>query len=132
MLKLVLAVVVLAHGVGHLLFLGPSLRVVDWAAQTSHSWLLTGTLGDGPTRAIASAIWAVTIGLFVVGVAGYLAGTDWWRPAIVAGALVSAVGILLFWDGLPSSSAIFALACDVLLLLTLLVANWSAAETGRA
>jgi hypothetical protein len=32
MLKLVLAVVVLAHGVGHLLFLGPSLLVANWSA----------------------------------------------------------------------------------------------------
>jgi hypothetical protein len=129
MLKLVLAVVVLAHGVGHLLFLGPSLRVVDWAGQTSHSWLLTGALGDGPTRAIASIIWIATIVLFVAGVCGYLLGTPWWQGATVAGAIVSIVGIVLFWDGLASSSAAFALVFDAVVLVTLLLARWPAAET---
>jgi hypothetical protein len=132
MLKLVLAVVVLAHGVGHLLFLGSSLRVAEWAGQTSHSWLLTSTLGDVPSRAIASSIWVATIVLFVAGVAGFLLDASWWRQATVAGAVVSITGIVLFWDGLATSSAAFALAFDVVLLVSLLVAHWPAAETAGA
>ena len=130
MLKLVLAGVVLAHGVGHLLFLGPSLRVVDWAGQTSHSWLLTGTLGEGPARAIASAIWIATVVLFVAGVGGFLLDSAWWRPMTVAGAVVSMLGMVLFWDGLATSNAAFALAFDIVLLVSLLVVHWPvAAET---
>ena len=128
MLKLVLAVVVLFHGVGHLLFLGSSLRLVDWAGQTSHSWLLTGSIGDGPARAIASTIWVATIVLFVAGVGGFLLDTAWWRPVTVAASIVSIAGIVLFWDGLATSSAAFALAFDVVLLVSLLVVHWPAAE----
>jgi hypothetical protein len=128
MLKLVLVVVVLAHAVGHLLFLGPSLRVAEWAGQSSHSWLLTSTLGDSPARAIASSIWVTTMVLFVAGVAGYLLDASWWRQVTVAGAVVSIAGIVLFWDGLATSSAGFALAFDVVLLVSLLVVHWPAAE----
>ena len=60
-LKLVLAVVVLFHGIGHLLFLGPTIGAVDWAGQTGHSWALTGVLGDGPTRTLGALIWVATI-----------------------------------------------------------------------
>jgi hypothetical protein len=128
MLKLVLAVVVLAHGVGHLLFLGPSLRLADWAGQTSHSWLLTGTLGDGPSRAVASAIWVTTVVLFVAGVGGFVLDATWWRAVTIAGAIVSIAGIVLFWDGLATSSAAFALVFDVVLLVSLLVVHWPATE----
>ena len=129
MLRLILAVVVLAHGVGHLLFLGPSLRIADWAGQTSHSWLLTDTIGDGPSRAIASAIWIAAVVLFVAGVGAFLLDTAWWREITIVGALVSITGIVLFWDGLATSSAAFALAFDVALLVSLLVAHWPAPAT---
>jgi hypothetical protein len=125
--NLLIVVVVLAHGVGHVLFLGPALRVADWASQSSHSWLLTATLGDGLSRAIASLVWSAAIVLFVGGVAGYLTDAAWWRAATVAAAVVSLLGIVVFWDGLAMPSAIFALIADLTILAALLVANWPAA-----
>ena len=127
-LTLILAVVLLAHGVGHLLFLGPALRLADWAGQTSHSWLLTATLGDGPSRAVAVVVWSASVVLFVAGAGGLLAGQPWWRPLTIAGAVVSLVGLVLFWDGVATSSAFFALAFDVLVLVALLVVHWPSSE----
>jgi hypothetical protein len=40
----------------------------------------------------------------------------------------SVAGIVLFRDGLATSSAAFALAFDVVLLVSLLVVHWPAAE----
>lgn len=124
MLKLALGIVVLAHGVGHVLFLGPALRIVDWAGQTARSWLLTPVLGDAPARGVAALIWAATIVLFAGGVGGFLADQAWWRAVIVAGALVSLVGIIIDWDGIATSSAALALAVDLLILAALLLAHW--------
>jgi hypothetical protein len=123
MLRMVLAAVVFAHGVGHVLFLGPALRVVDWADQSSRSWLLGATLGDGVTRAIASVVWAAAIVLFVAGVAGYLTDAAWWRTATIVASVVSLVGIVLFWDGLAMPSAVFALIVDLGILAALLIAH---------
>jgi hypothetical protein len=128
MLKLALALIVLGHGLGHVLFLAPSLRVADWAGQSAHSWALTGTLGDGVARGIAAVIWTVSIALFIAAVAGWLTDASWWRAATVAGSVVSIVGIVLFWDGIATSSAAMALAFDVVLLVALLVAHWPASE----
>ena len=132
MSTLVIAVVVLAHGLGHVLFLGPALRLVDWAGQTSHSWALTATLGDVPARGIAALIWTAAIVLFTAGVAGFVTDHEWWRPITIAASIVSIAGLVLFWDGIATSSAVFALAFDVVLLVALLVAHWPSVETAGA
>jgi hypothetical protein len=127
-LKLVIAIVVLAHGAGHVLFLAPALGLVDWAGQTSQSWLLTATIGETATRAIAALVWSAALILFVAGVAGFLSAADWWRTVTVAGALVSGLGVVLMWGGISTASAAFALGFDALVLVALLWARWPSAE----
>ena len=128
LVRLGLALVVFAHGVGHLLFLGPVLGLGNWADQTGDSWILTGTIGEPATRVIATVLWSAVIVLFVAGVAGFLGATEWWRPVTIAAAGLSIVGIVAFWGGLASSSAIFALIADVVILGALLIAHWPSTE----
>jgi hypothetical protein len=123
-----LALVVFAHGVGHLLFLAPVVGLGNWADQTGESWILTGAIGEPATRAIATALWSAVIVLFVAGVAGFLGGTEWWRTVTIAAAALSAVGIVAFWGGIATSSAVFALVADVVILGALLVAHWPTTE----
>ena len=127
-LKLVLAVVVLFHGIGHLLFLGPTLGVVEWAGQTGHSWALTGVFGDGPTRTVGALIWVATIVLFVAGVAGFLTAQPWWIGVTVVASVLSIAGIVLMWDGIATSNAVMALAVDIVILVSLLWAHWPTSE----
>ncbi len=128
MLRLLIAGVVAAHGIGHLLFLGPAVRLADWAGQTSHSWLLTGVLGDTATRGIAAVVWGASLALFGVGVGGFLAGHEWWRTVTVVATLVSLAGLLVFWDGIATSSAMFALVFDLVVLIALLGLHWPSVE----
>jgi hypothetical protein len=123
-----LALVVFAHGVGHILFLGPTLGLGNWADQTGDSWALTGLLGEPATRAIATALWSGVIVLFVAGVGGFLAGTDWWRAATIAASVLSVVGIVTFWGGIATSSAIFALIADLAILAALVLVRWPSTE----
>ena len=128
LVRLGFALVVFAHGVGHLLFLGPVVGLGNWADQTGDSWVLTGTIGEPATRIIATVLWSAVIVLFVAGVAGFLGTTDWWRPVTIAAAGLSILGIVLFWGGIASSSAIFALIADAVILCALLVAHWPSTE----
>jgi hypothetical protein len=123
-----LAIVVFAHGVGHLLFLGPAVGLGNWAGQTGQSWILSGSLGDGVARAIAAIVWSSVVVLFVAGVGGFLAGTDWWRAVMIAAAAVSIVGIVAYWDGIATTNAIFALVVDVLILGSLVLAHWPSTQ----
>lgn len=128
----ILAGLVLAHGIGHLLFLAPAAGIASWAGQTGQSWILTPAIGDGPARAVATLVWVATIALFVAGVAGFVTDQAWWRPITVAAAIVSIAGIVIFWDGLAMPSAIFALAFDIVVLFATLIARWPASEPAGA
>jgi hypothetical protein len=57
-----------------------------------------------------------------------LTGAEWWRVAAVAGAVVSAIGVVLFWNGILATSAALALGFDVLVLIAVLWAHWPSAE----
>lgn len=129
--RIVVALVVLAHGIGHILFLGRVVGLGSWAGQTGQSWLLTGALGDTATRAIATLTWSAVIVLFVAGVGGFLIGAEWWRPATIAASALSIAGIVVFWDGIATPNAIFALVTDVVILGALLVARWPSSELAQ-
>jgi hypothetical protein len=128
LVKLGLALVVFAHGVGHLLFLGPVLGLGNWADQTGDSWIFSAAIGETATRVIATVLWSAVIVLFVAGVAGFLGATEWWRPVTVAAAGLSIVGIIVFWGGIANPSATFALIADIVILGALLVAHWPTTE----
>jgi hypothetical protein len=49
---------------------------------------------------------------------------SWWRPLLIAASAISICLIALYWGGLPTSSAFFALAFDALVLVALLVLQW--------
>jgi hypothetical protein len=115
-LNLALGVVLVAHGIGHVLFLAPALRLVEWAGQSGQSWLLSDILGDPLTRAVAAVGWAAAMILFLVGAFGFMTRLDWWRPVLLAGAVVSLAGIVVMWDGIATSNALMAAAVDVVVL----------------
>jgi hypothetical protein len=115
-LNLALGVVLVAHGIGHVLFLAPALRLVEWAGQSSQSWLLSDVLGDPLTRAVAAVGWAAATILFLVGAFGFMTRLDWWRPVLLAGAVVSLAAIVVMWDGIATSNALMAAAVDVVVI----------------
>jgi hypothetical protein len=127
MTRLLIGIFIILHGLVHLWYLTLSQRLVPFRPEmgwTGKSWLLTGVLGDGTTRTLASLLFALgTIG-FVAGGVGYLTGRDWWRAAVITSALVSAATTLLFWDGRTKyivQKGMVGLLIDIGLLLWLLV-----------
>ncbi len=93
MLRSVLALLIAAHGVGHILFLVPLLGLANWG-QASRSWLLTA---ETPARLIGSLLWITVIIAFGAAVFGLLGQQGWWRTAAIAAAVISSAGLILFW-----------------------------------
>jgi hypothetical protein len=128
LLRIALAIVIGAHGIGHILFLVPLLGIADWG-QSTHSWLLGA---GGPARVIGGLIWVLATAGFVAVAVGLFADAPWWRPLAVASAVVSLVGLLLFWATPAASSAFFALLFNAIVILSLWLLNWpSVAVAGR-
>ena len=121
------AIVVLAHGIGHVLFV-PMLFGAMRLQASGDSWLLTPMLGDGLTRLIASLAALTALAAFVAAAGGVVLQAAWWRPVALLGAAVSIMVVVLLWNGLQSSSAMTAVAFDVVVLVALLVVRWPTPE----
>lgn len=125
--RTILALAVAAHGVGHVLLLVPCLGIAQWG-QSSHSWLLSGAMGDSLTRLIGSLLWLAVVAGFAAAGVGLLGQRDWWRTLAVAASVVSLLALGLFATGIDSQPLLSAALMDVAILVALLWVRWPSAD----
>ena len=97
-----LGIFIVLHGLVHLWYLTLSQGLVEFQAEmgwTGRSWLLSAFLGDPALRWLSTALYAVATLGFLAGGLGLVAQQDWWELITIAAAAISAVTIVLFWDG---------------------------------
>lgn len=119
-LRIVLALVVGAHGLGHILFLLPLLGIADWG-QSTRSWLLGS---GGLAKGLGSVLWiAATVGFVAVAI-GIYGENSWWRAVAIASSVASVLGLILYWSSPVSSPVLSAFVFNMLVLGSLFVLNW--------
>ena len=120
------------HGLGH----GGALGALIWMAlrpsdptggwQAARSWLLPALPAATP---IAGAFWIVAMLGFVVAALSFwgigLPG-EAWRSVAIGSAIVSLVGITLFFGTWPPFNTLAALAVNIAVLVSLLWLRWPA------
>src|SRR6185503_12624328 len=111
MLKIVIALVLLGHGIGHSMGLLQMFKVAtvnpEWRGD---SWLLSGA-GTATTQLVGGVLWTAAIVGFVAlaaGVMGWIP-TGWFVPLAIGSAAVSLLGLLLFPAAFPTFSTVGAL-----------------------
>lgn len=119
-LRILLAVAVAAHGIGHVLFLMPLVSSTTWG-QSAQSWLLGA---GGLARGLGALIWLVSLVGFVAAAFGLFRETGWWPTAVIGSAVASTIGLVLFWSRPPTSPAVSALIFNLLVLASLLIFHW--------
>lgn len=124
MLRIALALIIGAHGIGHILFLVPLLGIADWG-QTARSWLITA---ETPARLVGGLLWLAAMVAFFAAVYGLLGEHTWWRGVTIIGAAVSIVGLIIFWVNPATSPAVAALVFNLLVLGSLLIVHWPSVE----
>ena len=117
-LKLIAALVLAGHGVGHMMapqaaFLPPGAFPPD-----AHASLAATTIGSTSGKAM-SVVWLVPMLGFVLGTYGFWTDAAWWRPVTAVSAAVSIVAVLPWWKVMPTFSYVGALAVDALVLVGL-------------
>lgn len=130
MLKIIIAIFIILHGLVHLLYLGQSRRLFELQPNLvwpDGSWAFSKLVGDNTTRLLASIFCGlVAIGL-LSGSAGIFMGQAWSRPVIVAAVTLSAVGYILLWNGkmqkLDAQGGI-GILIDIALLVVVLTIRW--------
>ena len=94
LLRLIVGVFIVLHGLVHLLYFGQSRRLFELQPDMvwpDGSWAFSKLLGNEATRWIAAVCCLLaTIG-FVAGGAAILLGQVWWKPVVVAAAALSIV-----------------------------------------
>jgi hypothetical protein len=129
MLRIVLALVLFAHAVGHILgplqLLGISNVKSAWQGDT---WLLSG-LGPTLNQVLGVVLWSVAMAGFLA-IAALVMNwlpADWWAPLAIGSAVLSLVSVVLFPGALPTLSLVGAVAVDLIVLLAVVWLHWTPA-----
>jgi hypothetical protein len=134
MVRIIVGVFIVLHGLVHLLYFGQSRRLFELQpgmVWPDGSWAFSKLLGDEATRLLASASCVLAAIGFVAGGIGILAGQRWWRPPVVGSAAFFAVMLVLLWNGqmqkLDDQGAI-GILINVAILVAMLILRWPAFE----
>jgi hypothetical protein len=126
--KWLLAGVIVAHGLVHLLFFAPSPAATpdgpEWPFDIAGAWPVTSAgLDVNLVRTAALALVVVLIGAFSLAglsTAGIAVPTGWWAPTVVVGAAVSAVVLVALF----SPQLVLGLGIDAVLLWVVVANAW--------
>ncbi len=131
MLKLGIALVLVAHGIGHSMGILGAFKVATVnPAWQGDSWILTGVAGQSATQVVGTAVWALAIvGFVLLGavVMGWLPAA-WWQPLAIGSSVVSLLGLVLFPIAFPTFSTIGCFAVDVVVLAAVLWYSWAPSD----
>ena len=125
MVRIILSLLIGAHGIGHILFLVPLLGIADWG-QSNRSWLFTN---ESLARFAGGLLWLVAIAGFCAAVYGLWNQLGWWRNTAIIAAAVSTIGLLIFWSNPVTAPVVSALVFNLLVLGALLVLHYPSIET---
>ena len=129
-IRILVSVFFVLHGVVHLLYLGQSTRLFELQpgmVWPDGAWAFSRLLGDDATRTLANVLLVVAAIGFATGGVALLARQGWWRPVIVGSAVFSAILYLLLWDGVTEALANkggVGILINLVILLVVLVFQW--------
>jgi hypothetical protein len=130
MLRFIIGVFMVLHGLVHLLYVGHSLRLFELRpgmVWPDGSWAFSRLGGDEATRLVAAITYTLAALGFVAGGGAMLLRQAWWRPVIVGSAAFSPVMVFLLWNGKlqqPADQGAIALLINIAILVALLILRW--------
>jgi len=131
-IKLVIAAALLLHGLGHggalgaLIWIGRSGGMDTGAWLHARSWLFPSLPAPAATT-VASIFWILSLIGFVLASMsfwGILVPGEAWRQLAVTSAIVSTLGIALFFGTWPTFNTLAALGMNIAVLVALLWLHW--------
>ena len=130
MIRFVLGVFFILHGLVHLLYFGQSSRFFELQPNMiwpDGSWAFSSFLGVLGTRNFASILLVLAALGFGAGGIGLFTHQAWWRPVIIGTSVFSVVIFVLLWDGvmqmLDNKGGVGVLI-NLVILAALLVFQW--------
>lgn len=120
MLKWIVGIVLIAHGIGHSMGFLASWTTIPSGLTTGH-WLLSSDITmDSTAGRLFGLLWLLAMFSTIAAGVGLLGHQAWWQPLAIVSALLSLVAILPWLNLMPAVSAIGAILVDVAILVSLL------------
>jgi hypothetical protein len=97
-----LGILIILHGLVHLLYAGQSWRLFELRSGMlwpDGSWLFSKLLTQRTIQLLAAIMLVLAALGFMVAGLGLMVQQAWWRPSVLVAALVSTAIFLVFWDG---------------------------------
>jgi hypothetical protein len=116
MIRWLIAIAMLMHGAGHIVFFLESFTdsPMGFSAGT---WLLPGAFTvDSPVGKAFALLWLLAMLGFMAAAVGLITRQEWWPALAVAAAVVSLVVLLAWWSVIPSSSRVWVLLADLVVI----------------
>lgn len=132
LIKIVAAVVLIAHGIGHVLGLWAAIGKSMTETQSSRSWLLSPVLGGTIPQIIMFILFLAALIGFIgagLGIFDWLVPADRWLDWAVWASFLSIAALVLFPRGFPTlfPNVIGALLVDVVVLVFMWRQHWPSA-----
>jgi hypothetical protein len=130
-IRIATCAVLAVHGLGH----GGALAALAWIAArpgtntgawtAARSWLAPGLSANGAT-AVASGFWILSmVGFVAAALLFWFGHGDAWRTIAMVSAVVSFVGLVLFFGTWPTLETVAAVAVNAAVLIGLGLMRWS-------
>jgi hypothetical protein len=134
-LRIIIAVVFLGHGLGHVLGVLAALGFKLTPKHSADSWLLTGIVGEKISRGLVFVIFLAGTLAYVgagLGLFGWLVSVSMWAQWAVWAAVISLAGLALFFNAFPTffPNWVGANAVNIAVLVALLWLHWPPALLG--
>lgn len=130
MLRILVGLVLLAHGFGHSMGLLQVFKVATVNPQWhGDSWILAGA-GPTVTQAVGAVLWSVALVGFALAAAvvfGWLPESYFAALAVVS-SVASLAGIVFFPVAFPTFSTLGALAIDIVTLAAVIWYRWAPSD----
>jgi len=130
MIRIVFGVLIVLHGLVHLLYFGQSARYFELQPKMvwpDGSWAFSRLLGNEATRNLASILLILVAIGFVASGIGMLVKQAWWRPVVIGSAVFSSAVFILFWDGVAQSlhdKGGIGVLINIAIIISVLILRW--------
>jgi hypothetical protein len=116
----VVIIVLLAHGIGHIMGFLAAWTTVPMGF-TDRPWLFSDTITvESAVGRAFGLLWLVAMIAFLGAVFGLIGHQVWWRPLLIAAAVISLAAILPWWNTVTAGARFGAVLVDLVILIALL------------
>jgi hypothetical protein len=117
MIRWLIAIAMLMHGVGHIMFFLEAFTDSPMGFSSA-PWLLGGGFTvDSPVGKASGLLWLLAMLGFMAAAIGLVTRTEWWPALAVAAAVVSLVVLIPWWNTITPSSRVWVLLADLVVIV---------------